>query len=345
MRLRALAKKFAYRSGALALEHAWRNRDVLTIAMFHRVLRPDSPEWPAADPTYRVSDAVFAQCLGFFKKHYRPVAIEQVASALAGGPPLPDFALLVTFDDGWADNLEVALPLLRRAGVPAVVFVVPEAIEGEAVEPWWQETVFKARREGRLSDERIFALGRRCGHENLPMAASGAELVFTLLRRLQALSSRDRNALLAELETGPPKGMRQMMNCAQVRELAAAGIAVGAHGLTHLPLTFVERPEAELDNAIHRLESLLGTGYPSARTMSFPHGRYSNAIVEMARKSGYCVQCTSDPHLNRTRAGRPVSDLLGRISIISDAITDETGRFHPELLATWLFRRPVGADA
>jgi peptidoglycan/xylan/chitin deacetylase (PgdA/CDA1 family) len=342
MMLRALAKKIAYSTGALGMQHAWLNRDALTVAMFHRVLRPNSPEWSVADPTYRISDAVFADCLAFFKRHYHPVGVEQVASALAGDARLPDHALLVTFDDGWADNIEVGLPLLRKAGMPAVVFVVPEAIEEPAATPWWHETIFRARRNGRLSDRELVALWSRCGWD-MPLDSSGIELVFAFIRRLQPLPGVERDAILAQIELPGGMRIRQMMTREQVRDLASAGIAIGVHGYTHVPLTFVERPQAELENAMRYVESLFGTEYVPARTLSFPHGRYNDAIVEMARESGFRVQCSSDPNLNRMRAGRPVSDLLGRISIVADAITDKRGRFHPELLATWLFRRPIAA--
>jgi len=339
-----LAKKIAYRAGALAMQHRWLNRDTLTIVMFHRILRPNSPEWSEADPTYRVSDTVFADCLAFFKKHYHPVRIEQVASALAGESRLPDHALLVTFDDGWADNLEIGLPLLRDTEMPAAVFVVAEAIEEQADGPWWQETVFTALRNGQLSGNRLATLFSRCGWD-APRDMPEIEAVFVFICRLQALSSAERGAILAQLELPPRQRSRQMMTSKQVREMASAGIAIGTHGFTHVPLTLVEQPQAELENAMRYLQSLFGADYPSARTLSFPHGRYNSAIVEMARNSGYRVQCSSDTNLNRMRAGRPVSDLLGRISIVADAITDKRGRFQPELLATWLFRRPIAPGA
>jgi len=54
---------------------------------------------------------------------YRPVSLQQVLDHYLGGEPLPDGAVLITFDDGYRDNLENAVPILRRYGYPAVLFV------------------------------------------------------------------------------------------------------------------------------------------------------------------------------------------------------------------------------
>src|SRR5260370_32709832 len=77
--------------------------------------------------------------------------------------PLQRHPLLITFDDGWADNLRYGAPLLSRRGLPAVIFVVAEALLSPA-NGWWQEQIFAASRSGNpAAFEQMMIEGRRAG--------------------------------------------------------------------------------------------------------------------------------------------------------------------------------------
>ena len=102
------------------------------VAMFHRVLPRGGPRWEQAEPAYTISDRVFVECLEFFRRYYTVVSLDDVLAARQGLRPLPPRALLITFDDGWLDNLEVALPPLQRAGLPAGVFAATEPLADPA---------------------------------------------------------------------------------------------------------------------------------------------------------------------------------------------------------------------
>src|SRR5262249_18700325 len=116
-------KRLLYAGGALSLYHRLRNRSALTVAMFHRVLSPKDPRWNGALPHWTLAEDVFDDCLSFFKRHYTIVGLQDLLGSLRGERSLPPRSLLLTFDDGYADNEEYALRLLRRHGLPAVVFI------------------------------------------------------------------------------------------------------------------------------------------------------------------------------------------------------------------------------
>jgi peptidoglycan/xylan/chitin deacetylase (PgdA/CDA1 family) len=89
----------------------------LRILMYHKVndLTPN----PTTIPT-----AVFTEQMTLLSElGYVPVSLEAVRDHYLGGAPLPPRAVLITFDDGYRDNLENALPVLRANGYPAVLFV------------------------------------------------------------------------------------------------------------------------------------------------------------------------------------------------------------------------------
>ena len=130
-----LVKRALYRSGLLGLYHRLRNRRALTVIMFHRVLTQEDPRWASCDPDYTLDAGLFERCLYFFRRHYNVVSVDQVMVARRDGTPLPDRPLLITFDDGWADNHAHALPRLRAAGLPALLFTVADVVATSSSQP------------------------------------------------------------------------------------------------------------------------------------------------------------------------------------------------------------------
>jgi peptidoglycan/xylan/chitin deacetylase (PgdA/CDA1 family) len=97
---------------------------VLRVLMYHKV----NDLWP--NPT-SVPTAVFAQQMALLGElGYTPVSLDAVRDYYLHRRPLPERAVLITFDDGYRDNLENALPILQRHGYPAVVFVPVAYLDG-----------------------------------------------------------------------------------------------------------------------------------------------------------------------------------------------------------------------
>ena len=194
--LKDVSRKLLYTSGLLGLYHRLRNADSLTVVMFHRTLSPDDPRWASCDPDYTLSTERLEQSLAFFRRHYNVVSLEQVLASRRTGAALPPRALLITFDDGWADNADYALPALRRAGLPALLFVVADAVGTR--QPFFQERLIAAWRRGALSvDELVAALPE----DQLP--AAGVDESIASLRkviaRLEALDAGTRARVLEHL--------------------------------------------------------------------------------------------------------------------------------------------------
>ena len=96
--------------------------------------------------------------------------------------------------------------------------------------------------------------------------------------------------------------------------------------------------DAELGGARAEMSARL-PHRPAPVTMSFPHGRFDASIAERARSAGYELVFTSVPALNPTEG--KVGWLLGRLGFETGAVADAAGRFRPERLALYLFRRPL----
>lgn len=120
-RAKQLLKNGVYRavgetvSGAGALDGEAER--TLRVLMYHKV----NDLWP--NPTTVPTEVFAGQMEHLGRLGYTPVSLEAVRDHYADGVPLPPRAVLITFDDGYRDNLVNALPILRRHGYPAVVFV------------------------------------------------------------------------------------------------------------------------------------------------------------------------------------------------------------------------------
>lgn len=331
--LRGRARDLAHAAGLLALRQRLQNPETLTVTMFHRVVEPGTATARTADPVYTLSAPLFAKCLDFFARHYAVVDLAAVRASLEDGPPLPKRALLLTFDDGWRDNLDVAAPLLRRAGLPAVLFAATDAV-ADAGGWWWQEMLLRALRTGARSFEQLWAALPGAGP---PPAATVPELA--LLLAYGALDDAARARILGPLAAGTEAEGRHMLDRAELARLGGEGFAIGAHGAAHLPMSLMADPGEDLRRARQGIAALLGAAGAQS-TLSFPHGRYDAAVLRDAASAGFDLLFTSDTIQNAAPGGRP-GRLLGRISVEASGIADAAGRLVPSRLATWMFHRPV----
>jgi peptidoglycan/xylan/chitin deacetylase (PgdA/CDA1 family) len=326
-----LVKKFLYGSGLLGLYHRLRNRRTLTVIMFHRVIDPVDPRWKSCDPDYTLDTALFEQSIAFLGRHYHIVSVDDVLAARRGERALPPRALLITFDDGWSDNVDFALPRLRARKLPALLFVVADVV-GRRL-PFYQERLVGGWRLGKVTAPEL-------------MVAAGAEAAGVgngdrdLRRAIAAIEKLDdapRESALAAFADAMDDGLRHMVVAEELVELERGGIAIGLHGKTHTPMTRASDLDAELAGARQQVAPCLDPAVPPT-TMSFPHGRYTPAIAEQARAAGYELIFTSDPTLNPVD-GKP-GWLLGRVGFEQSGIVDRNGRFRADKLALLLFRKP-----
>lgn len=330
-----LIKKLLYASGALGLYHRVRNARTLTVIMFHRVLEPGDPRWPHCDPDYTLRADLFASCLKFFAAHYNMVSAQDVLRARRGEGALPDRALLVTFDDGWRDNVDYALPAMQSLKVPGLMFVVSDAVDRD--QPFYQEQIVAAWRLGRLDVASLAAVLRTVGDAPEEPGPNDMPALRRLIARVEKLTPAQRSALLASLGDRLSDGLRHMVSAEELRVLQQGGMHVGLHGKTHTPMTSAADLDQELGGA--RAEMAARMPYCEApQTLSFPHGRFDAAIAERAREAGYELVFTSVPVVNPI--GNGVGWLLGRLGFENDTVADRQGRFRPDLLALYLFRRP-----
>jgi peptidoglycan/xylan/chitin deacetylase (PgdA/CDA1 family) len=207
----------------------------------------------------------FAHQMQLVADHFRPVSIEEVRRYVQGGA-LPNNPLLVTFDDGYRDNYEVALPILRRLGIPAVFFIATHYLEHRKVF-WWDRISYLIKlapvRRLELRYPSPIAL-------ELVSAEHRARATRTLLRLVKRGLGLDVERLLRELATAACVSWNDdlerryademLMTWSDVRALRAAGMGVQSHTRTHRVLQTLSPDQVrdELAGSRTDLEAQLG---------------------------------------------------------------------------------------
>src|SRR5882724_1468371 len=254
--LRRAAKSTAVHGGALRLLHRVRHRHALTVLMFHRVLPAHLSRELGADPEYTISADLLDELLRVVKSYYNIVDLPDVLASHRGEKPLPEVPLLITFDDGWNDNVFFAAPLFAAAKVPWTLFIATDALSPPKT--WWQETLLWALRDGRANYQELWNLasGQDGGHGE----RAADDPILRLLLRYGALDCDVRANLLRKFSVARDDNLSapDMANLAAIQQLHARGVRVGPHGASHLPLTALSDPGADIRRSVEILSREIG---------------------------------------------------------------------------------------
>lgn len=327
--LRDTAKRIGHASGGFRAYHHVRNERWLTVICMHRVLPETDPRYAEADKEWTVTPKHLEDTVAFVQRHFNVVSLEQLLDARRHGTQLPPRPLLLTFDDGWADNEEYAAPVLHAAKVPAVIFVTSDMVDQKP--PFWFD-VFRMAHDGGRIDEASWRAAWAGASRPAP-AVRGKRELEDLLALMAAMSRAERDAILDPLRPRLEDGRQHMVTSSQVQRLRERGFSIGAHGRTHQPLHRCENLVDELVEPRRRLEEIVGV---PVTTLALPHSRFTPEVLREAERAGYELVFTGAPELTPTRS---LPYTIGRAAIVSADLSDRRGKIRGDRLATHLFRR------
>jgi peptidoglycan/xylan/chitin deacetylase (PgdA/CDA1 family) len=307
---------------------AWRVKNWLTpkvlILLYHRVIELSSDPYLLG-----VTPQRFAEHLEVLRKHGRPMRLQQLVQALRDGN-LPRRAVVVTFDDGYADNLYNAKPLLERHDTPATVFVTTCSV-GRGREFWWDELARLFLQPGTLPEALHLNVGGNTSHWKLGEATTYSEnecrrhrdwhygkdnepslrhrLFRSLYQKLVPLSEGERRhvleALLAWAGTDSTvRPAHRPLSPDEVVRLAEGGlIEVGAHTVTHpaLPSLPIAAQRDEVHGSKTQLEEIVGRAVTS---FSYPYGDYTAETAAIVQEAGFGSACSASDGIVRRGSDR-----------------------------------------
>lgn len=263
-------------------------RGRLSVLIFHRVHAQPDPLFPS-----EVDARSFDAMLGWLQQLFNVMPLDAAVAALRDGR-LPARAAAITFDDGYADNHQVALPILQRHGMAATFFIATGFLDGGRM---WNDTIIESVRlcPDAALDLEPMGLGRHA----LPDWPARRAAALAVIRQVKYRPVAERLALVAEIaeRARVRPSDRLMMRSEQVRALRQAGMQIGAHTVSHpiLARTAADEARAEIVASREALQSLLGE---RVGLFAYPNGRagtdYQPEHARLARELGFDAAVTTD---------------------------------------------------
>jgi peptidoglycan/xylan/chitin deacetylase (PgdA/CDA1 family) len=290
---REVASKLRNRAGRIGPRPLRRFRQRAAILVYHRVARlPTDPQALCVSPDH------FAEQLAVIASGYSAIPLRELGQRIERGA-LQTRTVVVTFDDGYADNLHAAKPLLEAAGVPATVFAATGHV-ASGREYWWDEA------------ERLLLLSHP-KHEELRLNVCGSVRRWILsdavakqrayedmVRALRPCPNEEIASVLGQLrawvgeEASPPaRETYRPLTPDELRLLACGGLVeIGAHTRHHPSLRFQSQDvqRREIEGSKRDLTTWLGE---PPRSFSYPFGvrgiDYGRLTKKLVKAAGFTL--------------------------------------------------------
>ena len=254
----------------------------LSILVFHRVLSEPDPLFPGEVDAQR-----FDRLMALVGRAFNVMTLGKALNHLQQGS-LPSRAMVITFDDGYADNAEVATPILQRHGLKASFFIAAGYLDGGRM---WNDTIIETLRRCRL--DRIDLTEFGLGVFALDSTARRRTAIDALLPvvKYQAPAQRaDSLARLGNLAAGPTLPDDLMMSSQQLVKMHLAGMEIGGHTFSHPILCTLDDDQSrqEIEGGRQALQTLIDA---PVDVFAYPNGQpgtdYEGRHVALLRQMGF----------------------------------------------------------
>jgi peptidoglycan/xylan/chitin deacetylase (PgdA/CDA1 family) len=281
------------------------------ILMYHGIADVNLDPW-----ALHVTPQHFAEHLEVLQKDAHPISLQQLAQAHRDGN-IPDRAVAITFDDGYANNLHNAKPLLEQYGIPAMVFVTTGYV-GRNREFWWDELERILLQPGKLPKALCLTLNDRIQEWELGAASDyskgeyesdrdrraweaqpGSRLAFfySVWEQLRPMPEGERLKALDEMTTwantdSVARLTHRPLLSEELLTLAEGPIVeIGAHTVTHpfLPAYSAALQQDEIQQSQEYLEQLLER---PVTNFAYPFGHYTKETLNLVQAAGFSCACS-----------------------------------------------------
>lgn len=253
----------------------------LSILIFHRVL----PQVDALFPD-EVDARRFNQICGWVKQWFNVLPLDAAVAHLQSST-LPERAACITFDDGYADNFHVALPILKAHGLSSTFFIATGFLDGGRM---WNDTIVESVRACRLPQLDLQEMG--LGVLKVASVADKQAAISALIGQIKYRSIDGRVSITRDIalqaRVQPPANL--MMTSNEVKLMHQSGMQIGAHTVNHPILARLSQEEArcEILESRKTLERILGE---QVGLFAYPNGKpsedYSPETAALVRDLGF----------------------------------------------------------
>ncbi len=257
---------------------SWREAK-LNILIYHRVM----PEPDSLRP-WEIDQAQFKRQMTWINGVFNVIPLSQAVEQIKENRLEPR-TLAITFDDGYLDNLTVAVPILKAFNYPATFFCTSAWLNGGLM---WNDQVIESVRCWPDTELVLEELGL----EPLPVATESDKnsAIEILLPKLKYLNHEQRNAVAEKMIKKTANPPRLMMNASEIKSLHQAGMDIGGHTHSHPILARISATQAQTEIQKNKaiLEEITGA---AVELFAYPNGQpnidYSIQHSKLVEKANY----------------------------------------------------------
>lgn len=271
-------------------------RSNLSIIVHHRIAAAEQSDFFGDPDNVSASPEAFSRQLLYLSLNFDVISIDDLLSSAFNDRKLPKRPVLITFDDGYRDNYVHALPELKSRNFPSILFLAVGCVDDRYVFPWDNVAeLFKAADPGTRELPLL-------GPVAIDSPGSRAEARRRFVGRLKALPNADVAEAVQDLAGSlgrsilarPPAGTH--LGWSEVKEMAAAKVAIGGHTVTHPILARADDAQAshEIRTSKETIESRLGMpvvsfAYPNGGKNDF-NKRHEAMLAESGIQLGFSTR-------------------------------------------------------
>lgn len=317
-----------YYSGACWLYVRWKLRNRAVVLMYHRVLTAAQMEQSFSTDSIVVTPGTFERQMRLLHRWLNPIDPARLLSMLSGETRWIPRSCVVTFDDGWFDNAENALPILAKTRTPGTIFLAAGYVG--TTDCFWQEHLTALLYEEWQAHGPSSEIFRDLGANHI--LKDGSAGVRTQIRHvvtsLKAWPRDDIDRLISRVAvtstTRPARpSTDRFMSWQDARGMhKSEWITLGSHAYSHTPLTRLMGNDLldELDRASAIFNKEIGE---RMRVFAYPNGDHDEHTAAAVRSAGHELAFTTESGLVAPGDDR---FRLKRVNI-SEAGTTSNARF------------------
>ena len=240
----------------------------------------------------------FEKEIAYYKKNFDVISVDKAFHRIKNNDSFKRKTITISFDDGFANNLSTALPILEKYNVPVTFFVSSVCTENDGSRVLWPEFVAALKYYSLIDTTIGETLGDRIKampYKERDMFLDNMEKEHNVMEKIHAL----------------PEETWRLLDKTQLMELSKSKIVtIGSHGHNHYNLGQIEPEFAKME--MEHSKALLETAIQKeVKYIAYPDGSYNESVKDMAEKAGYVGQMAVKYKLQGDKTDRRILDRFG----------------------------------
>lgn len=256
------------------------SKSQVNILVYHRI-GPMTDKWSNDS----LHPKLFEEQIDYLSKNFGIISLNNLCEMITKGT-IPKKAVVITFDDGYKDNYEIAFPILKEYNVSATIFLATGAIEQKKL--FWWDLVNYALFHTDIESIEIEDIGTYKLSSDEEKTKAG----LNIQEKLKKMDNNKKSYLINELlnltDVHIPEklGKKYVLSWKEIKKMNKNGIEFGAHTVNHPILTNVSHDEAkwEIINSKNSIEENLGT---DIKLFAYPNGDFNDEISALVKSLGF----------------------------------------------------------